>query len=395
MTKPPAFAGDSTRAVHAGERDDKSTDAVTTPVHLTSTFWFPDSATLVAYQEGRSERLEYGRYGNPTWHAVERKLCELEGAEEAVLFASGMCAATTLMLARLPQGGHLVVTSDCYRRTVQFIEQFLTKLDVTCTVIDPSDTKQLAEAIRPETTLFFTESPTNPYLRVIDVAETVSVCRPHGVEVVIDGTFATPANQRSLGDGADYLVHSATKYLGGHNDLLAGVVLGSAEKIKPVREAVGVLGGVLDPHAAYLLLRGLKTLSLRMARHNENGLRVAGWLEAHPKVRQVWYPGLPSHPDYAVASRTMKGFGGVVTFELDADLEGACRFTDACKLAYIAPSFGGVETLLEMPAVMSFWDRTPEERAKLGIVDALVRFSCGIEDADDIIADLEQALEAL
>jgi cystathionine gamma-synthase len=307
-----------------------------------------------------------------------------------------MCAATTLFLALLPKGGHLIVTSDCYRRTRQFIEEYLTKLDVETTIIDPSDTKQLADAIRPgKTRLFFTESPTNPYLRVIDVSETVKVCHARGVEVVIDSTFATPVNHRALDEGADYVIHSATKYLGGHNDLLAGVVLGSAERIKPVRAAMGVLGGIIDSHAAYLLLRGLKTLAVRMDRHNANGLAVASWLESHPRVRQVWYPGLPSHPDHATAKRAMKGFGGVVTFELDCDLEGAFRFTDACEIPYIAPSLGGVESLIEVPALMSFWDRTPEERAALGIKDALIRLSVGIEDADDLIADLEQALSRI
>jgi cystathionine gamma-synthase len=393
MSKRPDAPGDSTRAVHGGERSHQATDAVTTPIYQTSTFWFPDSQALAAYQEGRAVRDEYGRYGNPTWQAVERKLCDLEGAEAAVLAASGMCAATTLFLALLPRGGHLIVTSDCYRRTRQFIEQYLTKLDVETTVIDPSDTKQLADAIRPERTrLFFTESPTNPYLRVIDVREAVRVCHARGVEVVIDSTFATPVNHRALADGADYVIHSATKYLGGHNDLLAGVVLGTALRVKPVRDAMGVLGGVIDAHAAYLLLRGLKTLAVRMERHNANGLRVASWLEAHPRVRQVWYPGLASHPDHTTAARTMRGFGGVVTFELDTDLDGAFRFTDACRIPYLAPSFGGVESLIEVPALMSFWDRTPEQRAALGIGDSLVRLSLGIEDADDLIADLDQAL---
>lgn len=395
MTKRRESMGDSTRSVHGGEREHQQTDAITTPIYQTSTFWFEDSETLKAYQEGRSDREEYGRYGNPTWHAVERKLCELEGGEDAVLFASGMCAATTLFLALLPKGSHLIVTSDCYRRTRQFIEEFLTKLDVETTVIDPSDTKQLADAIRPTTKLFFTESPTNPYLRVIDVPETVRVCHAQGVEVIIDSTFATPINHRALAEGADYVIHSATKYLAGHNDLLAGAIVGSDEKIEPVRKAVGVLGGVLDPHAAYLLLRGLKTLALRMQRHNQNGLQVAQWLEAHPRVQQVWYPGLASHPDHTTATAQMSGFGGVVTFELDCDLDGALRFTDACQLAYIAPSLGGVETLIESPAVMSFWDRTPEERSQLGIRDGLIRLACGIEDADDIVADLEQALGAI
>ena len=401
MSKRPAsaggsgHAGDSTRAVHGGERAHQATDAVTTPIYQTSTFWFPDSQTLAAFQEGRLPREEYGRYGNPTWEAVERKLCELEGAEAAVLSASGMCAQTTLFLALLPKGSHLVVTSDCYRRTRQFIEQYLTKLDVETTVIDPSDSKQLADALRPETRLFFTESPTNPYLRVIDVPEAVRVCHAQNVEVVIDSTFATPVNHRALDDGADYVVHSATKYLGGHNDLLAGVVLGSSERIKPIRDAMGVLGGVIDAHAAYLLLRGLKTLGVRMDRHNANGQHVAQWLEAHPKVRQVWYPGLASHPDHGTAKKSMKGFGGVVTFELDATLEEAFRFTDACEIPYLAPSLGGVESLIEVPALMSFWDRTPEERASLGIRDSLVRLSVGIEDAEDIVADLAQALDQI
>jgi cystathionine gamma-synthase len=276
MSEPPAKGdpprertGDSTRAVHGGEREHQNSDAVTTPIYQTSTFWFRDSAELREYQEGRSRRDEYGRYGNPTWRAVERKLCELEGAEQAVLFASGMCAATTLFLELLPRGSHLIVTSDCYRRTRQFIRQYLTKLDVETTVIEPADTKQLADAIRPETRLFFTESPTNPYLRVIDVAEAARVAHARGVGVVIDSTFASPVNHRALADGADFVIHSATKYLGGHNDLLCGVVLGSAEQMAPVRAAAGVLGGIPDAHSAYLLLRGLKTLALRMQRHNK------------------------------------------------------------------------------------------------------------------------------
>ncbi len=392
MAKRPRFAGDSTRAVHGGERDQQQSDAVPTPIYQTSTYWFPDSEALRAYQEGRSKRDEYGRYGNPTWRAVERKLCDLEGAEEAVLFASGMCAATTLFLALLPRGSHLVVTSDCYRRTRQFIAQYLTKLDVETTIIDPGDNKQLAEALCERTRLFFTESPTNPYLRVTDLPEAAEICHSRDVKVVIDSTFATPVNHRALADGADLVIHSATKYLGGHNDLLAGVAVGSHDAVAPLREAVGVLGGVTDANTAYLLLRGLKSLALRMERHNRNGTNVARWLEAHPKVRRVWYPGLESHPDHVIAKRLMTGFGGVVTFELDTDLEGAFRFTDACRLAYIAPSLGGVETLIEVPALMSYWDKTPEERGKLGISDSLIRLACGIEDEDDLIADLEQAL---
>ena len=387
--------GDSTRAVHGGEREQRTSDSLTTPIHQTSTFVFADSEEVRAYQEGRKRRDEYGRYGNPTWRAVEGKLCELEGAEQAALFASGMCAATTTFLTLLPKGGHLVVTSDCYRRTRQFIREFLSKLDVETTVIEPADPKKLADALRDQTALFFTESPTNPYLRVIDVREAVRVCHARGVRVVIDSTFATPVNHRPLEDGADLVLHSATKYLGGHNDLLAGAVAGSAELVGRIRQALGILGGVLDPHAAYLLLRGMKTLELRMQRHNQNGLEVARWLEAHPKIRRVWYPGLPSHPDHEVASRQMRGFGGVVTFEVDADFERSTAFTDRCRIPYLAPSLGGVESLIEMPALMSYWDLARDERLALGIGDSLVRYSCGVEDAADLIADLDQALASI
>jgi cystathionine gamma-synthase len=388
-------SGPSTRSVHGGERDHHGSEAVTTPIYQTSTFWFRDSEELREYQEGRLAREEYGRYGNPTWKAVERKLCELEGAEAAVLFASGMCAATTLFLALLPRDSHLVVTSDCYRRTRQFIREYLTRLGVETTVIDPADTHQLEAGLRDDTALFFTESPTNPYLRVIDLPEAVRVCHARGVRVVVDSTFASPICYRPLDEGADFVIHSATKYLGGHNDLLAGVVAGSTANVDPVRKAVGVLGGVLDAHAAWLLLRGLKTLALRMERHNANALRIAGWLEAQPKVRRVWYPGLASHPDHAIARRSLRGCGGVVTFELDTDLEGAIRFTDACRVPYIAPSLGGVESLVEMPVLMSYWDVERADRMKMGISDSLIRLACGIEDADDLLADLEQALAAI
>jgi cystathionine gamma-synthase len=390
-----ARSGDSTRAVHGGERDHQETPAVTTPIHQTSTYWFENSAKLRAFQEGREKRDEYGRYGNPTWRAVERKLCELEGAQEAVLVASGMCAATTLFFALLPKGGHLVITSDGYRRTHQFIRDYLAKLDVETTVIEPADTDKLANALRDDTSIFFTESPTNPYLRVIDLPKAVEIAHARGTKVVIDATLATPLCHRPLESGADYVIHSATKYLGGHNDLLAGVVLGSSDAIKPVREAVGVLGGILDPHSAYLLLRGLKTLALRMERHNHNALRIARWLEGHAAVRRVWYPGLESHPDHATASRLMQGFGGVVTFDVDADFDGTCRFVDACRIPYIAASLGGVESLIEMPALVSYWDLKPEQRLAIGIPDSLVRLACGVEDADDLIADLERALGAI
>ena len=387
--------GVGTSSVHGGELRQQEANAITTPIYQTSTFWFKNSQEVMDYQEGKTSREEYGRYGNPTWRAVERKLSELEGGEESVLFASGMCAATTTFFALLPANSHLIVTSDCYRRTRQFIDEFLGRMGVSVSIIDPSDLGQFEAAIRDETAVFFTESPTNPYLRVTDVAAFVKVAHARGVKVIIDSTFATPINHRPLEDGADLVLHSATKYLGGHNDLLAGTITGSREIVDPIRKALGVLGGIIDSHGAWLLLRGLKTLALRMERHNNNGLQVAQHLEAHPKVRSVWYPALESHPDHEIAQRTMNGFGGVVTFEIDTDLEGAIRFIDSTRVPYQAPSLGGVESLIELPVTMSFWDYDTEQRKGWGITDSLVRFACGIETAEDLIADLDQALESV
>ncbi|MBW2383021.1 MAG: aminotransferase class I/II-fold pyridoxal phosphate-dependent enzyme [Deltaproteobacteria bacterium] len=388
----PSKRGAATSSVHGGELRQQEANAITTPIYQTSTFWFKNSREVMDYQEGKTDREEYGRYGNPTWRAVERKLSELEGGDETVLFASGMCAATTTFFTMLPRDSHLIVTSDCYRRTRQFIEEFLSRMGVEVTVIEPSNLESFENAIRDDTALFFTESPTNPYLRVTDVEATCRIAHARGVKVIIDSTFATPVNQRTLDEGADLVIHSATKYLGGHNDLLAGTVTGSKEIVDPIRRALGVLGGIIDSHGAWLLLRGLKTLALRMDRHNSNGMALASYLEAHPKVRKVWYPGLESHPDHATAERSMTGFGGVVTFEIDTDLEGAIRFIDSTRIPYQAPSLGGVETLIELPVTMSFWDYTPKQRESWGITDSLVRLACGIEAEDDLIADIEQAL---
>jgi len=289
----------------------------------------------------------------------------------------------------------LIVTSDCYRRTRQFIDQFLKRMGVEVSIIEPGSTAAFEAAIQPNTGIFFTESPTNPYLRVVDVPAVVEVAKQHDVLVVIDSTFATPVNHMPIRDGADLVLHSATKYLSGHNDLLAGTLTGRAEVVDKVRKALGVLGGIIDSHGAWLLLRGLKTLAIRMQSHNANGQAVAEYLESHPKIRQVWYPGLPSHPDHDVAKAQMGGFGGVVTFEIETDLAGAIRFVDSTRIPYQAPSLGGVESLIELPVTMSFWDYPKEERASIGITDSLVRFACGIEAKEDLIADLEQALEAV
>ena len=389
-----------TQAVHAGEEKRKPYHSLTMPIVQTSTYVFEDSAALIEHMERKMtfkelEREEYGRYGNPTQSTVERKLAELEGGEAALLFASGMCAITSTLLTMLSAGSHMILTDDCYRRTRQFCLTFLKRLGIEATVVPMGDYRALEAAIRDNTRLIFSETPTNPYLRILDLPRVVDIARRHRLKVIVDSTFATPCNLRPLEFGVDLVIHSATKYLGGHNDLLAGVVIGSAPMIAALKEAQAMLGGIVDPHNAYLLLRGLKTLAIRVAKQNENGLKVARFLESHPKVRRVYYPGLPSHPDHELARRLMAGFGGVVSFELDGDLEQTSAFIDALRIPYIGPSLGGVESIIEQPALMSHFTLDREERLKLGIKDELVRYALGIEDAQDLIADLEQALDKI
>jgi cystathionine gamma-synthase len=393
----PPNAALGTRAVHAGEAAHKAHDAITTPVVNTATYVFKDTAALRDHFEGRIEREEYGRYGNPTVRIAERKIAALDGAEEAAVFSSGMAAATTTLLGLLKAGDHVVMTSDCYRRTRQFILTFLSRYGITSTLVEPGDYVGLEAALVPgKTRVILCESPTNPYLRVPDLRRLAEIKRRFGgAKLVIDATFSTPVNQRPLELGADLVVHSGTKYLGGHNDLLAGVVCGAEGIIGAIRDLRGVLGAVLDANSAYLLLRGIKTLSLRVGRQNESALRIARWLEARPEVERVFYPGLPSHPDHEIARAQMSGFGGVVSFFFKGDLDDTSRFIDGCRIAQIAPSLGGVETLIEQPALMSFYELTTEQREAIGIRNNLGRMAVGVEDCDDLVADLSQAMSAV
>ena len=385
----------ATRSVHGGEERVKPHHALTTPIAQTSTFTFDDTADLVAYKEDPNGRVEYGRYGNPTVAAVERKLADLDSGETALLFSSGMAAITVTLLSFLSNGDHLLVTDDCYRRSRQLVTEFLPRYGITASQVPLGDYDALQAAIQPNTRLILSESPTNPYLRVVDLERLVKVASRQNLVTIIDSTFATPVNQRPLEYGIDLVIHSATKYMGGHNDLLAGAVVGSSEMIAGLRESQDMIGAICDPNSAYLLLRGLKTLALRVARHNETGLKVAQALEGHPKVRRVFYPGLPSHPDHAVAGQQMSGFGGVVSFELDADLDLTGRFVDALQIPLIGPSLGGVESLVIQVAMATYYELSSQERAEVGIADTLVRLAVGIEDADDLIADLYQALEQI
>lgn len=385
----------STLSVRGPEPRQKAYDAVATPIVSTATYAFRDTAELRRHFDGLSEREEYGRYGNPTVRAAEQKVAALDGAEDAALFASGMAAVTTALFELLKGGDHVVLTSDCYRRTRQFVRGFLGRYGVEHTLVEPGDLGALRAALRPgKTRLIISESPTNPYLRVADLRALVAAKEGcPGANLLIDSTFATPVNQRPLEWGVDLVVHSCTKYHGGHNDLLAGAVLGRAPLISAIRDLRGVLGGTLDAQSAFLLLRGIKTLALRVERQNESALRLARFLEQHPRVSRVYYPGLPSHPDHAVAREQMSGFGGVVSFQVRGGLEQASALVDACKLATLAPSLGGVDTLIEQPALMSYYELTTEEREALGIFDNLIRLSVGIEDPQDIQDDLAQALE--
>jgi cystathionine gamma-synthase len=384
----------STRAVHAGEAAHKAHDAITTPIVHAATYVFADTAAMRDHFEGRVEREEYGRYGNPTVRTAERKVAALDGAEDAALFNSGMAAATTTLLGLLKTGDHIVMTSDCYRRTRQFILSFLSRFGITATLIEPGDFAALEAALIPgKTRVILSESPTNPYLRVADLHRLVEIKRRFGgAKLVIDATFATPVNQRPLEFGVDLVIHSGTKYLGGHNDLLAGAVCGGEGLVGAIRDLRGILGAVLDPNSAYLLLRGIKTLALRVGRQNESALQIARWLEQQPQVERVYYPGLESHPDHAVARAQMSGFGGVVSFLYKGDLDATSRFIDACRISQIAPSLGGVESLIEQPALMSFYELSTEQREAIGIRNNLVRMSVGVEDCADLIADLGQAL---
>jgi cystathionine gamma-synthase len=387
--------GMSTRAVRDGERRHKDEDALTTPIFQTSTYVFESTAEIRAFNAGQSARWEYGRYGNPTQRAAEQKLASLEGQDDALLFPSGMNAIACTLLALLRSGDHAVLTEDCYRNSRRFCENVLSKFGVALDFVRAGDYAGLEARLRPETRVVIAESPTNPHLRVADLPRLVELCARPDVTLLLDSTLATPMNQRPGEFGVKLVAHSLTKYLNGHQDLMAGAVIGDAGLIDRIRTFCRPIGGVPDPHQSFLILRGLKTFAVRMERHNQNALAVARHLEGHPKVARVFYPGLASHPDHTIARHQMRGFGGLVSFELRGDEAQTLKFCDSLRLWLLGPSLGGVESLASHPATVSYYDWTREERYRLGITDNLIRLAVGIEDAADLIGDLDQALEAV
>jgi len=382
----------STRAIHAGEPRRKYADSLTTPIVQTSTFTFKNSKAIEDYTKKGKEHFEYGRYGNPTAKIAEARLADLEGAEDCVVFSSGMSAITTTILSLVQSGDHIVITDDSYKKTLEFCRSYLKQFGIECTIVPFGDYEVLEKAIKKNTRFIFSESPTNPYLNIFDLIKIKKIAARHKVLTLIDSTFSTPYNQRPIEFGIDIVLHSATKYLAGHNDILAGAVLGKTELVENIRNLHKSMGGLIDPHCCYLLLRGLKTFPLRVQKQNDSALKVARFLESHPRVKKVYYPFLESHRHYKIAKEQMAGGGGVVTFEIKGNINTAKRFLDALRLCYIGPSLGGVETLITHPALVSYYDYNRKQRYKLGLTDTLFRLAVGIEDVEDIIADLNRAL---
>jgi cystathionine beta-lyase/cystathionine gamma-synthase len=378
-----------TESVRGGVDLRKKNAPLATPIYQTSTFEVTDTD-----QQLRATHTDmfYTRYGNPTHTVVEAAIAELEGTDAALLFASGMSAITTTATALLKSGDHVVAQRDIYGGATKFFSAWLPKMGIETTFVDTTDYDQHARAIRPNTRLLYLESPTNPILRVVDLRKVSALARQHNLISMIDSTFATPINQRPAEFGIDLVMHSGTKYFGGHSDLICGIVTGRRDLIEEIHETRTTLGGTMDPHAAWLLLRGIKTLAVRVQRQNENALRIAQFLARHAKVRRVHYPFLEGHPQRALAMEQMHGGGGVLSFEIDGSGDDARHLAESLHLFTLAPSLGGVDSLVTIPVLTSHAMISAEHRLKMGVTDELIRLSVGIENADDLIADLEQGL---
>jgi cystathionine beta-lyase/cystathionine gamma-synthase len=382
--KLPDSARFSTICIHAGQEPDPSTGAIITPIFQTSTY--------VQEELGKHKGYEYARTQNPTRFALEQNLAAIEGGVAAYAFASGM-AAIDAITTLLQSGDHVVVTDNTYGGTFRLFDKVLTKYGLEFSYVDTSQPELIEQAIRPQTRMLFVETPTNPVLRLTDLGRVAGIAKAHGIRFVVDNTFASPCLQRPIEFGADLVMHSTTKYLNGHSDSVGGIVVAArqedADWLKFIQNAAGA---ILSPFDSWLVLRGTKTLAVRMAQHNLNGQALAEYLEKHPKVKRVIYPGLPSHPQHDLAKRQMKGFGGMLSFELES-FEAARTVCNRVRLMALAESLGGVETLITHPASMTHASVPPERRAAIGLSDSLVRISAGIEDPQDLIDDLAYGLD--
>jgi len=384
IVKLPDAAHFSTICIHAGQEPDPSTGAIITPLFQTSTY--------VQDELGRHKGFEYARTQNPTRFALERNIAAIENGKAGFAFASGM-AAIGAVATLLKSGDHVVVTANTYGGTFRLFDKVLTRYQLEFSYVDTSRPELIEQAIQPNTKLLFVETPTNPVMKLTDLRRAAEIAHARGVKIVVDNTFASPYVQRPLELGADLVVHSTTKYLNGHSDSIGGIVVAVRDDdIEWLRFIQNTEGAILSPMDSWLVLRGTKTLAVRMAQHNRNGLAIAEFLEGHPKVQEVMYPGLPSHPQYELAKRQMNGFGGMLSFEVGS-FEAARQVLNKVRLMALAESLGGVETLIGHPASMTHASVPPERRAEIGLTDSLIRISVGIEDAEDLIADLKQALD--
>lgn len=383
---------DQTVAIHGGEDQLPVAKPITPPIYTASTYRFESTAALKSYLSGEQEAFHYTRYGNPTVRVAEKKLAAIEQAEDALLVSSGMSALSTTFLSLLRTGQHVILAGDSYRPTSELFSDLFQRFGVEHDHVAIDDLDALQKTIRPgQTKLIFCELTTNPHNRVLDIERYVEIKKNAQAKLVIDATLSSPYNTQPLTFGADIVVHSVTKYLAGHNDLVAGVILCKSGMASAFREQRALLGGILGPESAYRIIRGLKTFPLRMERHNQNARTIAQWLEAHPKVQRVFYPMLASHPDHTNAQKYLRGGGGVVSFCIDGSLEQASHIIDQLKLIAHSASLGGTESLIQQPAIFSHSDMSPEQRRNAGIYDNLLRLSVGLEDVEDLIQDLEQA----
>ena len=381
-----------TEAVHGGTSLDKKNGPLTTPIYQTSTFEVTDMQEQLRATPTDSF---YTRYGNPTHTVAEKAIAALEGTDAALLFSSGMAAITTSFLSLVKAGDHIVAQRDIYGGVIKFLSQWLPKLGIETTFVDTNDIEQHERAIRPNTKVLHIESPTNPNVRVVDLEKIAALARKHGLNTTIDSTFSTPINCRPAEWGIDLVLHSGTKYYGGHSDIICGIAAGRSDLIEQIHHTRTTLGCCMDPHAAFLLLRGIKTLAVRVERQNQSALRIAEFLSQHPKVTRVHYPLLKDHSDYAIAKKQMAGAGGVLSFEVEGSGADACRVAEGLNLFTLAPSLGGVDSLVTIPVLTSHAMIAPELRKKMGVTEQMIRLSVGIEHVDDLIADLEMGLAVL